>query len=110
RSYLEGLNEQVAALDNILDSYADDLRQIPEQEITLARLKRQTTVLEDIHMLLQTRVKEAQIAAAVRDAFVRLIDPAAVPSRPIRPRPVLTLAFATILGQIGRASCRERGQ
>jgi polysaccharide biosynthesis transport protein len=97
-SYLQGLNESVHALDDMLDEYSDELRRIPEQEITLARLKRQTTVLEDIHMLLQTRVKEAQIAAAVHDASVRLVDPAVVPGRPIRPRPMVSLAFATMLG------------
>jgi capsular exopolysaccharide synthesis family protein len=97
-SYLEGLDQSVTALDQMLAGYAVELRRIPEQEINLARLKRHTTVLEDIHMLLQTRVNEAQIAAAVHDASVRLVDPAVVPGRPVRPRPMLSLAFATMLG------------
>jgi polysaccharide biosynthesis transport protein len=97
-SYLGGLNETVASLDNLLDGYSDELRQIPEQEIRLARLRRQADVLEEIHTLLRTRVKEAEIAAAVHDASVRVVDPAIVPARPIRPRPKLSLAFATVLG------------
>jgi polysaccharide biosynthesis transport protein len=97
-TYLEGLNETVESLDNVLAGYAVELRQIPEQEIRLARLERQAEVLEEIHTLLQTRVKEAEIAAAVHDASVRVVDPAIVPARPIRPRPKLSLAFATLLG------------
>ncbi|MBR9991062.1 MAG: polysaccharide biosynthesis tyrosine autokinase [Gemmatimonadetes bacterium] len=97
-SYLNGLNETVASLDNLLAGYSDELRQIPDQEIRLARLRRQADVLEEIHTLLQTRVKEAEIAAAVHDASVRVVDPAIVPARPIRPRPKLSLAFATVLG------------
>jgi capsular exopolysaccharide synthesis family protein len=97
-SYLQGLNESVTAYDQILAGYTEELRLVPEREITLARLRRQAEVLEDIHVLLQTRVKEAQIAAAVTDASVRLVDPAVAPSRPIKPRPMVTLAFATMLG------------
>lgn len=97
-TYLSGLTNTVESLDAVLAGYADELRQIPEQEIRLARLDRQAEVLEDIHTLLQTRVKEAEIAAAVHDASVRVVDPAIVPARPVRPRPRLSLAFATVLG------------
>src|SRR5690606_9043877 len=97
-TYLAGLNNTVNELDAQLQGYDTELRQIPEQEIRLARLKRQAELLEEIHTLLQTRVKEAEIAAAVHDASVRIVDPAVVPSRPARPRPKLSLAFATVLG------------
>ena len=97
-TYLSGLNNTVSELDAQLSGYDSELRQIPEQEIRLARLRRQAELLEEIHTLLQTRVKEAEIAAAVHDASVRVVDPAIVPSRPARPRPKLSLAFATVLG------------
>ena len=97
-TYLSGLSNTVESLDEVLAGYSDELRQIPEQEIRLARLRRQADLLEEIHTLLQTRVKEAEIAAAVDDASVRIVDPAVVPGRPVRPRPTLSLAFATVLG------------
>lgn len=97
-TYLSGLNNTVSELDTQLAGYDTELRQIPEQEIRLARLRRHAELLEEIHTLLQTRVKEAEIAAAVHDASVRIVDPAIVPSRPARPRPKLSLAFATVLG------------
>lgn len=75
-SYLTGLDNTVASLDAVLDGYRDELRSIPEQEIRFARLKRHATVLEEIQTLLQTRAKEAEIAASVNDASVRLVDPA----------------------------------
>jgi capsular exopolysaccharide synthesis family protein len=97
-SYLTGLNNTVASLDEVLNEYQDELRSIPEQEIRFARLKRHATVLEEIHTLLQTRAKEAEIAASVNDGVVRVVDPAIVPRQPVRPRPRLSLAFATVLG------------
>jgi capsular exopolysaccharide synthesis family protein len=97
-SYLNGLNNTVTSLDEVLDGYREELRRIPEQEIRFARLKRHATVLEEIQTLLQTRAKEAEIAASVNDASVRVVDPAVVPTRPISPRPKLSLAFATMLG------------
>lgn len=97
-SYLDGLSNTVTSLDFTLSEYEDDLRRIPEQEIRLARLRRQASVLEEIHTLLQTRAKEAEIAAAVHDESVRVVDPAVVPGRPLRPRPKLSLVLASMLG------------
>jgi capsular exopolysaccharide synthesis family protein len=97
-SYLGGLQSTVTSLDELLAGYSTELRQIPEREIQLARLKRHASVLEEIHTLLHTRVKEAEIAASVHDASVRMVDPAIVPGRPVSPRPRLSLAFATIVG------------
>jgi tyrosine-protein kinase Etk/Wzc len=97
-TYLSGLDKTVASLDDVLAGYSDELRQIPEQQIHLARLRRHADLLEEIHTLLQTRVKEAEIAAAVDDASVRIVDPAVVADRPVRPRPKLSLALATMLG------------
>jgi capsular exopolysaccharide synthesis family protein len=48
--------------------------------------------------MLQTRVREAQIAEAVDDGAVRVVDPAALPTFPIAPRPARNLIFGAFLG------------
>jgi capsular exopolysaccharide synthesis family protein len=97
-TYLGGLTNRIASLDGVLRRFATDLRRIPAQEIQLARLKRQAKVTEDIYTMLQGRMKEAQVVAAVQDPSVRVIDPAILPSRPVRPNKPLSVLLALILG------------
>src|SRR5690606_11523511 len=61
-TYLEGLEKQVAALDDTLARFGSELATIPTKEVQFARLKRQTAVLEEIYTFLETRLKEAEIA------------------------------------------------
>lgn len=97
-TYLTGLSNRIASLDGVLGQFANDLKRIPAQEIQLARLKRQAKVTEDIYTTLQSRMKEAQIVAAVQDPSVRVVDPAILPLKPIRPNKPLNFVLALILG------------
>lgn len=100
-TYLESLTRQVASYDRQLAASADELAEIPETEMTFIRLRRESEVLSDLYTLLQTRQKEAQIAAAVKDESVRVVDPAIFPAEPVRPRPWLSLGLALVLGVAG---------
>jgi polysaccharide biosynthesis transport protein len=110
QTYLQGLNNQVAADDSVLRSSTAKMRSIPAKEIQLARLSRQPKVLEDIYTTLQTRLKEAQVSAAVVDPSVYVMDPAVTPHKPVMPRPALYMAASLVLGMmlgIGLALTRE---
>ncbi|HEX7120006.1 MAG TPA: polysaccharide biosynthesis tyrosine autokinase [Longimicrobiales bacterium] len=110
-TYLQGLTNQVASLDETLDRIGVELERIPAKETQYARLERQTNVLEQIYTLLQTRLKEAEIAEAVEDASVRVVDGALPGREPVRPRPMLNVALAVFFGLIlgiGGAYTRER--
>lgn len=109
-TYLQGMTNQVAALDETLVRFGNQLEAIPAKEIQLARLERQRSVLEEIYTLLQTRLKEAEIAQAVDDASVRVVDPAIRPVDPIKPMRLLNLVVGVILGLVlgvGGALIRE---
>lgn len=109
-TYLEGLTNQVDELDLTLARFSRDLERIPERELQTARLMRQAVVLEDIYTLLQTRLKESEIAQAVEDATVRVVDPALRTRDPVRPRLMLNLLLAGVLGTmlgVGVAFGRE---
>ncbi len=95
---LQGLSNRIASLDSVLREFADDLKKIPAKEIELARLKRQSKVTEDIYVTLQSRMKEAQIVAAIEDPSVRVVDPAITPMKPIKPNKPLDLVLALLLG------------
>ncbi len=99
-TYLQGLNSQAASLDTVLQTFSAHLQRIPAKEVEFARLARRPKVLEGIFATLQARLKEAEIAQAVEDPTVRVIDEAIVPLSPIKPRVQLSIAFALVFGII----------
>src|SRR5690606_36076710 len=97
-------------LDATLRNFGNELATIPAKEVQLARPARQTTVLEEIYTLLQTRLKEAEIAEAAEDVSVRVVEPAVAPTRPDMQRKMLYLLLGGMLGLmigIGAAFVRE---
>lgn len=99
-TYEEGLGNQVSAQDSAIAHFSRDLARIPGQEADFNRLQRQPKVLEDMYGMLQTKLKEAEIAAAAVDATVQVVDSAVAPNKPVRPRALLDLAAALVLGTV----------
>ncbi len=99
-TYLDGLTRQVSALDGVLRESRQQLDQIPLKELKFARLDRQAKGLEEIVTQLQSRLKEAEIAEAVQDPSIRLVDVAVLPTEPASPKPLLNLSLA-LLGGLG---------
>lgn len=97
-TYLKGLDEQSTSLARSVAQFHVQVEQVPRREIEYARLDRNATGLTQIYTMLQTRLREAQIAEAVDDGAVRVVDPAALPSRPIAPRPAVNLFLGAVVG------------
>jgi succinoglycan biosynthesis transport protein ExoP len=97
-TYLTSLNSQVASFDQALSGFQGELARIPDAQMTYFRLRRESEVLGELYTMLQTKRKEAEIAAAVEDLSVRVVDPAPLPRVPVRPRPALSLFMATLVG------------
>lgn len=109
-TYLEGLVGNVNSLNAVLADSYEELGTVPAREVEFARLQRRAEVLQEIYMLLQMRLQEAQIVAAVDDQSVRVVEPAELPRYPIKPNKRLSLALALILGGVlggGIAFVRE---
>jgi tyrosine-protein kinase Etk/Wzc len=97
-TYLKGLNEQATSFARSVAEFHVQVDQVPRREIEYARLDRNATGLTQIYTMLQTRLREAQIAEAVDDGAVRVVDPAALPTLPIAPRPARNLLLGGLLG------------
>ncbi len=109
-TYLQGLTNQVSALDASLKQFGTELAQIPAKEVEFARLERRPKVLEDIYTLLQTRLKETEITEAAEDPTVGVVDEAILPVIPVRPKKALVVSMAALLGlmlSVGVAFARE---
>lgn len=110
RGYLESLDTELGSIDAELSRFGAQLQTIPARELEFARRQREQELLEELYTLLQTRLKEAEIADAVEPTNIRVLDTALVPDRPISPVPIkniaVALAFGLLLG-MGAAMALE---
>ncbi|MEA2713906.1 MAG: tyrosine-protein kinase Etk/Wzc [Gemmatimonadales bacterium] len=97
-TYLDGLRQQVASFDGSLAGFGKRLEKIPAKEVHYARLQRSNQVLSEIYTLLQTRLKESEIAQAVEDPSAQVVDEAFLPEVPVAPRKGLNLFLSMFLG------------
>ena len=97
-TYLDGLSKTVNSMDTAIAGFERQLSKVPRRELEFARLQRQPKVLEDMYALLQTRLKEAEIAQAIDDPSVRLVDRAVRPLEAVSPRTMLIVAAGLIMG------------
>lgn len=99
-NHLAGLEEQIAAVDRTLAGSAGQAERVPGVQAEYMRLTRQLGLLEEIYTLLQTRLKEQEVAEADSRSDIRTLDAALVPLRPASPRPMLNLVLALIIGSM----------
>jgi polysaccharide biosynthesis transport protein len=97
-TYLAGLNNQVASLNTALGQFQRELDAIPGKQLQFARLDRRVNALEEVHALLEGRLKEAEIAEAAKDASVQIVDTAVAPSGPSSPDAFANGLVALALG------------
>jgi len=98
QGYLESLDTELSSIDAELSRFSGELQTIPARELEFARRQRQQELLEELYTLLQTRLKEAEIADAVEPTNIRILDTALVPDRPVAPSPLKNLVLAGAFG------------
>ena len=75
-----------------------EMAKIPEKERGLARLLRDYKVAEELYTMLAKRYEEARISEIMESANVQIVDMAALPEDPVKPRKILNFALAAFLG------------
>jgi capsular exopolysaccharide synthesis family protein len=96
--YLSSLDNQLATTEAALSRFSGELALVPASEVEYARLAREQKLLSEVYLLLQTRLKEAEVKDAVDKGIVRLVDSGLVAEEPDSPKPVVNLILATVLG------------
>ena len=97
-TYLEGLSNTVTSMDTALAGFGQQLSQLPRKELRYIQLDRQPKVLAEMYSLLQTRLKEAEIAQAIDDPSVQVVDHAVAPLEAVSPKKALLVAGGLIVG------------
>lgn len=98
KSHERALATQIRSLDQNLWNAGGTLSTIPRQQVQSARLERERSLLGDLYSLLETRLREAEVAKAVNLPNVRIVDAAALPYAPAAPNTRLNLLLGLVLG------------
>lgn len=76
----------------------EEINGLPEKEQGFVRVKRDADVAQEIYIMLAKRLEEARIAENMIPNEVQVIDEPTLPVKPIKPRKVLIMAIAVVLG------------
>ena len=98
RSEVSLSETQRIALQRINMEEEKELAKIPIKERGLARLMRDYTVAEELYTMLAKRYEESRISEVMEPTNVQIVDMAALPTDPIKPRKILNFLLATIMG------------
>lgn len=77
------------------------IRELPQLELESTRLTRELRVATDLYMLVLNRSEELRIVKSGWIGNVRVLEQAAVPSKPSSPRRGVALALGAIIGLAG---------
>jgi polysaccharide biosynthesis transport protein len=97
-------DEYVAALrrETLLeDAFASarhDANDIAEKSVKYNILKREVDTNRELYDGLLDRMKQAGVAAGLKESNIRVVDPAVPPRRPARPRTALNLSLGLMVG------------
>ena len=98
QTYLANLDASMAAVEPRIRVLNTKLLRIPEQSATLNKMVRNQKIVESMIELVQTRLKEAEISAAVTDSSASVLDEAMAAGRQATSSTTLIFAVAVFSG------------
>jgi len=96
RGYSEGSEEEIQIRQE-LAQLDEQIRQLPETGLELARLMRDVKAEEQVFALLTAQYEDARITEARDVVTVEILDAAQPPEKKSRPHRIVTIALATML-------------
>jgi capsular exopolysaccharide synthesis family protein len=108
---LDGLVARKQGLNAALVDYEKEFNKIPEKSMGLAKLQRARVSSEKLYLLMEEKYNEAAITETSQFGDVNIVDPAAVPIRPVSPRVGINFAIGSLLGLllgVGLVLVRDR--
>lgn len=95
--YLAAVN-RVRLLKEVVGQQTKEFNDIAEKSIQYNILKREVDTYRQLYDGLLQRLKEAGVSAGLKASNIRVVDEAEVPPKPARPRKLINLALALVLG------------
>lgn len=97
---LQALDQQIAAMSVRSTSVANRMKGLPDLEQDTLRMMRDVQVNNDLYVGLLNNMQQLKLVKAGKVGNVRLIDGAAIPEEPVKPKKALVIALAAILGSV----------
>jgi len=88
------------AVKGVLVTYREKLEALPEVERELAKIQRDVLIQEKIYSFLLEKEQEVRIVKASTVSQIRVVDPATVPIKPIKPKKKRNILLGMILGMM----------
>ena len=95
------LDEQIQAWNREIAALNARVKGMPTVQQDALRLERDVKVNNELYQQLRNNALQLQLVREGKVGNVRLIDPAAMPEAPVRPKKALTLVLALGIGLIG---------
>ncbi len=95
------LDEQIAAWNRQIAALNARVRGLPLVQQDALRLQRDVTVNNDAYQNLRNNELQLQLIREGKVGNVRVIDEAALPESPVKPKRALVMALAAVLGLLG---------
>lgn len=89
---------QQGAIDSIIKSNEQNLGKLPVKEQGLVKVMRDAAVAQEIYVMLAKRHEEARISEVMQPTDIQVIDIATLPDEPIKPKKVINIIIAAMLG------------
>ncbi len=89
---------QRATLERLSSQEEKEMATLPAKEQGLARLMLNYSVAQELFVMLSRRYEEARISEVMQPTNVQVVDVASIPEKAARPRWLLNMAIACILG------------
>ncbi|HML34161.1 GumC family protein [Sporomusa sphaeroides] len=89
---------QQQAISQVLTESSQEIVRLPAKEQGLVKVARDANVAQEIYIMLAKRYEEARISEAMEPTDVQIIDKAIAPEKPVKPRILLNIVIAAILG------------
>ena len=100
KSNLRNVKNRSNELARIISKHKKSLQSLPEQERQLTRLTRNFLVNEKIYSFLLEKRAEAAIVESSNVLETRIVEPAVLPKRQVKPKRLLILIVGLIIGVI----------
>jgi tyrosine-protein kinase Etk/Wzc len=95
------LDEQIAAWSREVTALNARVKRLPSVQQDALRLERDVKVNNELYQQLRNNVLQLQLVREGKIGNVRLLDPAALPEEPVKPRRGIAIALALVLGLLG---------
>ena len=97
---MKAFDLKMQTLERAKTELDETIAKLPETELETVQLTRDVTVASELYMLLLHKAQELRVAKAGTVGNVRVVDEAMSGDRPVKPKRLLVVAVAVLLGLI----------